>query len=35
MSMACKGDKSSAVNNYGELYTWGSVKNNSLLDAAG
>ena len=33
--MSCMGDKSSAVNSYGELYTWGSVKNNSMLDAQG
>ena len=33
--MSCMGDKSSVINSYGELFTWGSVKNNSLLDAQG
>lgn len=28
-------DKSALVNSYGELFTWGSSKNNSLLDANG
>ena len=28
-------EKSSAINSFGELYTWGSVKNRSMLDALG
>ena len=28
-------EKSSTINNFGELYTWGSVKNRSMLDAQG
>ena len=28
-------EKSSAINSFGELFTWGSVKNRSMLDAQG
>ena len=31
--LSAKSEKSLAVNNFGELYTWGSVKNRSMLDA--
>ena len=33
--LSAMSEKSSAVNNFGELYTWGSVKNRSMLDAQG
>ena len=35
VSLSAMSEKSSAVNNYGELLTWGSVKNRSMLDAQG
>lgn len=33
--LSAMSEKSSAVNNFGELLTWGSVKNRSMLDAQG
>lgn len=35
MCLSATAEKSAAVNNFGELYTWGSVKNRSMLDAQG
>ena len=35
ISLSAMSEKSSAVNHYGELLTWGSVKNKSILDAQG
>jgi len=34
-SFAAKADRSAAINSYGELYTWGSSKNGSMLTAEG
>ena len=33
VSVSAQGEKSAIINNFGELYYWGSVKNSSLLDA--
>ena len=33
--MAAGGDKSAAINEYGELFTWGSSKNRSMMSAGG
>lgn len=34
-SITAKGDISTAINKFGELYTWGSVRNGALLTANG
>ena len=33
VSLSAQAEKSALVNEFGELYTWGSSKNNSFLDA--
>lgn len=35
IDFAAKADRSAAINSYGELYTWGSSKNGSMLSADG
>lgn len=33
--LSAMSEKSAAINNFGELFIWGSVKNRSMLDARG